>query len=266
VRFGPTSCFPPTWRGFNLVEAFYMAIPHLSWQTVVIGDPLCAPFARRPLAKNEIDAGMDAQLTLPAFFGKRRQAVIAASMPGAPERAAQLVVRSEVAIGAVTGLRDGACWRKRPNWRPTWQVCTSCWHTFTRRRVELEAAAGRYAKALALQPNNLEALNNLAYDMAVRQKKPAEALPMARKALMLSKGDPVVMDTVGWIEYLQGNNAEAARLLVQAAKGAPGNAEVRLHAAFALASQGLGGRRRGPNWPRRSNCSHPWGSEPTSRN
>ncbi len=94
---------------------------------------------------------------------------------------------------------------------------------------------------IALQPNNVAALNNLAYDIAVRQKKPAEALPMARKALSLTKGDPVVLDTVGWIEYLQGNNAEAARLLVQAARGAPGNAEIRLHSAIALASQGARG-------------------------
>ena len=82
---------------------------------------------------------------------------------------------------------------------------------------------------------------NLAYDMAVRQKKPAEALPLARKALALSKGDAVVLDTVGWIEHLRGNTAEAARLLVQAAKGAPRNADVRLHTAIVLAAQGARG-------------------------
>jgi hypothetical protein len=43
---------------------------------------------------------------------------------------------------------------------------------------------------------------------------------------------------VGWIEYLIGNTAEAAKLLVQASRGAPGNPEIRLHAAIALAAQG----------------------------
>jgi Flp pilus assembly protein TadD len=43
---------------------------------------------------------------------------------------------------------------------------------------------------------------------------------------------------VGWVEYLQGNTAEAAKLLVQAARGAPRNPDIRLHAAFALAAQG----------------------------
>ena len=61
---------------------------------------------------------------------------------------------------------------------------------------------------------------------------------MARKALSLAPDNATIMDTVGWIEYLLGNNAEAARLLVQAAKGAPRNADVRLHNAMALAAQG----------------------------
>ncbi len=61
---------------------------------------------------------------------------------------------------------------------------------------------------------------------------------MARKALAVAPANATILDTVGWIEYLIGNNAEAARLLVLAARGAPRNPEVRLHAAMALAAQG----------------------------
>ena len=43
---------------------------------------------------------------------------------------------------------------------------------------------------------------------------------------------------MGWIEFLLGNTAEASKLLVQAAQGAPRNPDIRLHAAFALAAQG----------------------------
>jgi uncharacterized protein (TIGR03790 family) len=32
--------------GFNLAESFYMASPILKWKDVVIGDPLCSPYAR----------------------------------------------------------------------------------------------------------------------------------------------------------------------------------------------------------------------------
>ena len=99
-------------------------------------------------------------------------------------------------------------------------------------------AAEQYRRIIAIQPNNAIALNNLAYDIAVREKKPADAVGMARKALSLSPREPTILDTVGWIEYLLGNTAEAAKLLVQASRGAPNNAEIRLHTAFALASQG----------------------------
>ena len=40
----PEILFPAYLSGFNLIESFYLAIPYLSWQTVVVGDPLCAPF------------------------------------------------------------------------------------------------------------------------------------------------------------------------------------------------------------------------------
>jgi Flp pilus assembly protein TadD len=99
-------------------------------------------------------------------------------------------------------------------------------------------AAEQYRRIIAIQPSNAVALNNLAYDIAVREKKPAEAIGMARKALALSPREPTILDTVGWIEYLMGNTAEAAKLLVQASRSAPGNSEIRLHTAFALASQG----------------------------
>src|SRR3989454_11878977 len=44
----PEVLFPAYRAGFTLAESFYMALPHLSWQAVVIGDPLTAPF--RPVA------------------------------------------------------------------------------------------------------------------------------------------------------------------------------------------------------------------------
>jgi Flp pilus assembly protein TadD len=237
----PDLLFPAYLAGFNLVESFYLAIPHLSWQTVVIGDPLCRPFAGRPLANSEIDPGLDAELGVPALFGKRQLANVMAGMPGAPEQAARLSMRAGKA------LRDG----DRPAARrffeqastlapnvPQFHLLLADFHV---EAGELAEAAERYGKVIALQPDNALALNNLAYDMAVRQKMPDEALAMARKALTLSKGAATILDTVGWIEFLRGNTAEATRLLVQAAKGAPRNPEVRLHAAIALAAQGARG-------------------------
>jgi uncharacterized protein (TIGR03790 family) len=38
----PEFLFPAYYRGRNLAESYYLAIPSLSWQNIVIGDPLCS--------------------------------------------------------------------------------------------------------------------------------------------------------------------------------------------------------------------------------
>ena len=38
----PDLLFPAYYSGRNLAESFYLAIPGLSWQNIVLGDPLCA--------------------------------------------------------------------------------------------------------------------------------------------------------------------------------------------------------------------------------
>jgi uncharacterized protein (TIGR03790 family) len=234
----PDVLFPAYLSGFNLIESFYLAIPHLSWQTVVVGDPLCAPFARRALSRGDIESAPDVDLDLPGFFAKRRIEAVSALMPRASERAARLVVRGETLIGR--GDRAGArraleqASEAAPEQLQPHQLLAEL-YTLANEPV---LAAERYRRIIAIQPANPIALNNLAYDVAVREKKPAEAIGMARKAMSLVPRDATIMDTVGWIEFLLGNTAEAAKLLVQAAKGAPGNAEIRLHSAFALASQG----------------------------
>jgi Tfp pilus assembly protein PilF len=159
-------------------------------------------------------------------------------MSGAPENAARLLIRAETLIR--TGDRTGAtrlleqAAELAPNVVGP-HLLVADLHVAA---GQPDLAAGRYRRVLAIQPANVTALNNLAYDLAVRENKPAEGLPMARKALALAPREPLILDTVGWIEYLVGNTAEAARLLVQAAKALPDNPEVRLHNALALAAQG----------------------------
>ena len=234
----PDVLFPAYLAGFNLVESFYLSIPHLSWQTVVIGDPLCTPFARRTLTRVELEGGVDDELKQPAFFAKRRVEHAAASLPGESEEAARLWVRAEDLIRA--NDRPGArqVLEKVSEMAPKAAGVHILLAELYTGAGEPELAAARYKEVLALQPTNATALNNLAYDIAVRQSKPAEALPMARKALSLAPTNATIMDTVGWIEFLLGNNAEASRILALAARGAPKNAEVRLHNAMALAAQG----------------------------
>src|SRR5436305_9227568 len=55
-------------------------MPYLSWQTLVIGDPLCAPFEATRRTAAEIDPGFDADAELPTLFAKARLATLPASV------------------------------------------------------------------------------------------------------------------------------------------------------------------------------------------
>ncbi|MEZ4648020.1 MAG: TIGR03790 family protein [Candidatus Eisenbacteria bacterium] len=51
----PQILFPAYLSGRSLAEAYYLALPYLSWQSVVLGDPLCAPFARNGRSLSDAD-------------------------------------------------------------------------------------------------------------------------------------------------------------------------------------------------------------------
>lgn len=40
----PATLFDRYTKGYNLAESFWMANPNVSWQHVIVGDPLCAPY------------------------------------------------------------------------------------------------------------------------------------------------------------------------------------------------------------------------------
>ena len=50
----PQVLFPVYLGGFNLAESFYAAMPFLSWQTIVVGDPLCAPFRAKAIPADQL--------------------------------------------------------------------------------------------------------------------------------------------------------------------------------------------------------------------
>src|SRR5262249_22626485 len=81
----PQILFPAYFAGFNLAEAFYLSMPALSWQTVVIGDPLTAAVPRNPFGRAQAEGPTDQSTELPGLFAKRRLAVLRAENPGVPE-------------------------------------------------------------------------------------------------------------------------------------------------------------------------------------
>jgi putative PEP-CTERM system TPR-repeat lipoprotein len=104
-----------------------------------------------------------------------------------------------------------------------------------RRKQYGEATAG-YKRVLEMDPDNVAALNNLAW-ILTEQGKP-EALEYAERAHRLAPFNPSVLDTLGWTAARTGNPKRGAQLLRMATALAPKQSEIRLHLAKALVDSG----------------------------
>jgi putative PEP-CTERM system TPR-repeat lipoprotein len=107
-------------------------------------------------------------------------------------------------------------------------------HNMRNRRYA--AAIAHYEALLALTPNSVLVLNNLAN--AYLHTKDTRALATAEKAYSLAKNSPAVMDTLGWILVQSGDIKRGLELLSSARAAAPKSAGIRYHHAVALAKSG----------------------------
>jgi uncharacterized protein (TIGR03790 family) len=228
----PEILFPAYASGFNLAEAFYLAAPVLSWQTIVIGDPLTAPFEGRRLTAADIEDPTDARTGFPGLFSRRRIAALLALYPGVPDTAAVPVVRALAQIddgnrsGAAAALRESVPLSPRV---VEWLLYLGL---LQERVLDFRGAVGTYQEVLKIQPAHVAALNNTAYALAVHLDAPAEALPLARRAATLAPQNGTVLDTLGWTEHLAGNDDDASKILSSAIRLEPGQGEIWLHAAI----------------------------------
>ena len=231
----PQILFPAYIAGFNLAESFYLGMPHLSWETIVIGDPLCRPFKGTVLTRGDIETAIDPATELPGIFSRRRLEIAQAKLGTSNATNVALAVKAETRLAH----GDGAGARK------ALEELTAADPLMASAQFQLalmadadgdhDGAIQRYRRVIAVQPNNIVALNNLAYSLAVHKKQPEEARPFAQRASALAPREPTIVDTFAWVEYLLGNKANAATLIARAVNGAPANAEIRLHAAFIYA-------------------------------
>jgi uncharacterized protein (TIGR03790 family) len=231
----PDILFPAYVAGFNLAEAFYLATPYVSWQTVVLGDPLCAPFRATTVQGSDLNPAIDPDTELPLWFSARRLAAVAAAVPPA---VLTLMVRAEARLaredsdGAIETLTGAVALDDK--FVPAWHLLAVTYER-SKRYADAEAA---YRRLLALDGNDAVALNNLAYSLAVRGHQPQEALPLATRAASLAPANASMSDTLGWIHHLLGNDQEALRLIEPASRVLTENAETQLHAAVIYAALG----------------------------
>lgn len=97
-------------------------------------------------------------------------------------------------------------------------------------------AIAQYRAVLQKEPNNLIAVNNIAW-LLQKQHDP-QALVYAEQAHKQRPEDPAIMDTLGWILVEQGKIAQGLELLQRALAKAPDVPEIRYHFAVALFKNG----------------------------
>jgi predicted Zn-dependent protease len=92
-------------------------------------------------------------------------------------------------------------------------------------------------KLMKTQPDNPQAYNALGYSLADRNLRLQEADKLVEKASALAPNDAYILDSVGWVKYRLGDNAEAIKLLRKAYDMQP-NAEIGAHLGEVLWTNG----------------------------
>ncbi len=232
----PDILFPAYVAGFNLAEAFYLAMPSIGWQTIVIGDPLCAPLRKATVPHDLLDPAPDPATEMPAFFSARR--VQQMMRPGYNVEGIKWSLRSEMRLargdnaGQVEALETAI--RLEPRLSSS-QMALALLHE---REQDYDKAIERYRAIIANDDKNVPALNNLAFALAARKQQPKEALPFAQRAYLLTREQALTGDTLAWVYHLLGDDKTALPLLQDAVRRVPQHAEIRWHLGAVLAGVG----------------------------
>ena len=111
---------------------------------------------------------------------------------------------------------------------------------------DLAGGIAAYQKAIPAYPADPAPPNQLAYAFAVANTRLPEALSLAQQALKLAhaKSDTpeeviaAYQDTLGWVQYRQGDYKDAEQNLQEAADGDPREAELRYHLGMVYIAEG----------------------------
>ena len=106
---------------------------------------------------------------------------------------------------------------------------------------DYDAAKLAYENVLAKWPNDVVAANNLA--MLIADVWPTDKVQLGRARQLVEKfrnsSNPILLDTLGWVQVRLGNIDDAAIILKKAATMLPDNQQMLYHYAVALSLKGL---------------------------
>ncbi len=94
---------------------------------------------------------------------------------------------------------------------------------------DYQKARDTYEKLLALKPDSVLALNNLAYLYVEHLNQLDRAYELAEKARTLKPDEAEIADTLGWILYKRGDYQQALALLQESANKLPESPEAQFH-------------------------------------
>jgi tetratricopeptide (TPR) repeat protein len=99
-------------------------------------------------------------------------------------------------------------------------------------------AADLYNRVLGIDPNNILALNNLAFMNADNKTNLEQAQSFAERAKQRAPNSPDISDTLGYVYYQRNLNSEALDIFRRDVQQHPENSTFHLHLAMALLKQG----------------------------
>jgi tetratricopeptide (TPR) repeat protein len=106
------------------------------------------------------------------------------------------------------------------------------------RQGAIQQAADRYEQVIAMAPDNVVALNNLAYILAETTGDLDRALTLIQKARGLAPADPNIADTLGYVYVKKKLPGSALPILEDVVRQNPDIVIWRYHLALALYQDG----------------------------
>jgi predicted Zn-dependent protease len=113
-------------------------------------------------------------------------------------------------------------------------------------RNDFEAARDVYDALLRQQPRNTIAANNLAALIADAWPTDKDRMEQARRLAeaFRNSNDPILVDTLGWVQYRLGNIDDAVSLLERAVQAMPEHPQLRYHLGMAYRARGDAAKAR----------------------
>jgi tetratricopeptide (TPR) repeat protein len=111
-------------------------------------------------------------------------------------------------------------------------------YALTAEKVDrFDVLEGSLQKLIKVQPEHAHAYNALGYSLAERNQRLPEARKLIERALELSPDDSFIVDSLGWVQYREGDLKGAAQTLRRAYDGRP-DAEIGAHLGEVLWQMG----------------------------